>query len=84
LKIVDLDEPNDPAPQIIMPSMATWRPTIVIGFSRNYLHVGLFLLKSVGKATSNPIMSKVYNVSLVVWVMEVFNISKTKNFDCTV
>jgi hypothetical protein len=38
----------------------------------------------VGKAASNPIVSKHYNVSLVVWVMEEFNSSETKSFDCTV
>ncbi len=84
LKIVNLDKPDDPAPQVSLPSMATWRPTIVTGFSRNHLHVGLLLLRSVGKAASNPILSKLYNVSLVVWVMEEFNSSETKNFDCTV
>jgi hypothetical protein len=51
LKIMDLDKPNDLAPQVILPSMTTWRPTIVIGFSKNHLHVGLLLLKSVGKTT---------------------------------
>jgi hypothetical protein len=79
LKIVDLDEPDDPAPQVTLPSMATWRPTIVTGFSRNHLHVGLLLLRSVGKAASNPIVYKLYNGSLVVWVMEEFNSSETKN-----
>ncbi len=84
LKIVDLDEPGDPAPQVVLPTMATWRPTIVTGFSRNHLRVGLLLLRSVGKAASNPIVSKHYNVSFVVWVMEEFNSSETKSFDCTV
>jgi hypothetical protein len=84
LKIVDLDKPDDPAPQVVLPTMVTWRPTIVTGFSRNHLRVGLLLLRSVGKAASNPIVTKHYNVSLVVWVMEEFNSSETKSFDCTV
>jgi hypothetical protein len=41
-------------------------------------------MRSVGKSASNPIVSKHYNVSLVVWVMEEFNSSETNYFDCQV
>ncbi|KAH9558679.1 hypothetical protein CY35_06G020000 [Sphagnum magellanicum] len=83
LKIVDLDKP-DPLASPQLPPMAAWRPTIVTGFSRNHLRVGLLLMRSVGKSASNPIVSKHYNVSLVVWVMEEFNSSETNYFDCQV
>ncbi|KAH9538094.1 hypothetical protein CY35_16G087200 [Sphagnum magellanicum] len=81
LKIVNLDE-MDPASQ--PPTLMTWRPTIVTGFSRNHLRVGLLLLRSVGRAAANPIVSKHYNVSLVVWVMEEFTSSETEHLNCTI
>jgi hypothetical protein len=80
---VDLDK-SDPLASPQLPPMAEWRPTIVTGFSRNHLRVGLLLMRSVGKSALNPIVSKHYNVSLVVWVMEEFNSSETNYFDCQV
>ena len=81
LEVVNLDNPN---PALQPPILSNWRPTVVTAFSRNHLKHGLLLLRSVGKAASDPIVTKKYKVCLVVWTMEEFNKAESKYVDCVI
>ncbi|BFI36801.1 hypothetical protein MARPO_0166s0002 [Marchantia polymorpha] len=77
---VDLDCPN---PQHEPPAIPEkdWQPTVVTGFSSNHMAVGLLMLRSLGRAAKEG-TSGLFNVSVVVYAMEVFLPEHQKLLDC--
>ncbi|CAM6127302.1 unnamed protein product [Calypogeia fissa] len=78
-RLVDLDcaDPDHQPPAL---PEEDWQPTIVTGFSSNHMTVGLLLLRSIGKAVRDSDGS--FNVSVVVWAMEVFDDEHQGLLDC--
>ena len=61
------------------------RPTVVTGFSENHLSVGLLLLRSIAKATSDARETMPeFTVSVVLWTMDEFWGKDKDDLDCVV
>lgn len=78
-RLVDLDCVDSSHEPPALPQK-DWQPTVVTGFSGNHMTVGLLLLRSIGKAVKDG--GGLFNVSVVVWAMEVFEPEHQELLDC--
>jgi hypothetical protein len=82
-RVVDLDCVD---PAHLPPALPEkdWQPTVVTGFSSNHMTVGLLLLRSIGQAVEDARKdgSGIFDVSVVVWAMEVFDAEHQGLLNC--